>query len=427
MERIIHPLRRLKGDIAVPGDKSISHRALILGSLSQGKTEILHLSPGQDVASTRKCLMDLGIRIHEKQRSVVVEGAGLRGFREPDGMLDAGNSGTTLRLLCGILSAQPFSSVITGDASLRSRPMARILTPLEAMGARISAEAGNRAPLSIKGTSLSPVDYRSPVASAQVKSCVLLAGLYADGITSITEPSLSRDHTERMLPVFGVPVERNGLTVSVRGPAAPCSASVDVPGDLSSAAFFMAAAALLPDSEITIRNVGMNPTRTGILTVLRKMGCGIEERNKRTQGGEPRADIHVRGGALKGAELYGDLIPSVIDEIPVLAVAAAGAEGTTVIRDAAELRVKETDRIKAVADNLVAMGARVEMLQDGLIIKGPQKLHGAVLSSFGDHRIAMAFTVAGLAADGPTKIMDSGCVDISFPGFFDLLGGLSDA
>ncbi|MBN1892919.1 3-phosphoshikimate 1-carboxyvinyltransferase, partial [bacterium] len=420
MDRIIRPVRKLTGETAVPGDKSISHRALILGALSRGKTEIFHLSPGQDVACTRQCLRDLGIAVEDRQGKVLVEGYGLHGFQKPGKILYAGNSGTTLRLLSGILSAQPFSSVLTGDESLRSRPMARILEPLSAMGARISAAAGKRAPLSIEGTTLQPVDYQSPVASAQVKSCVLLAGLYADGVTSVTEPSLSRDHTERMLPVFGVPVQRTGLTVSVKGPSILKNASIDIPGDLSSAAFLMTAAALLPDSEIVIRNAGVNPTRTGILTVLKAMGCRIEAMNGRTDGGEPRADLHVRGGALKAVEISGGLIPSVIDEIPVLAVAAAAAEGTTVIRNASELRVKETDRIKAVADNLAAMGAGVQMLPDGLIINGPRKLHGAKLPSFGDHRIAMAFAVAGLAADSPTTIQDAGCVDISFPGFFDL-------
>lgn len=426
MDRIVRPAERIKGTLTLPGDKSISHRALLLGALAEGTTEITNLSPGQDVQSTSHCLSQLGVKITTKDNKTVVQGRGLYGFQYSDAPLDAGNSGTTMRLLSGILAAQSFPSIITGDASLRVRPMARIIEPLQRMGAKIESEPGGLAPLRIQGCrQLRPIAYASPVASAQVKSCVLLAGLFSAGKTSVKEPSLSRDHTERMLPCFGVPLQSEGLEVGLTGPVQPKAASVDVPGDISSAAFFMVAAALLKGSEVVLTHTGTNPTRTGILRVLDAMGCSIAMNHLRIQNGEPRADVIVRGSRLRKTDIHGSMIPQVIDEIPILAVAATRAEGETTIRNARELRMKETDRIRAIVQNLRAMGAHVEELEDGLVIPGSQTLKGAVVSGFGDHRIAMAFAVAGLLANSETTIRDAECVDISFPGFFQILEGLA--
>jgi 3-phosphoshikimate 1-carboxyvinyltransferase len=425
MTRIIHPVKRLKGSIQVPGDKSISHRALLLGALAEGTTSISNLSSGKDVASTVTCLNSLGIPIEIRDDSVFICGAGVRGFLPPGGVLDAGNSGTTIRLLSGILAAQSFTSSITGDASLRRRPMERIVSPLRKMGALIETSAEGTAPLTIHGASLKGTACILPVASAQIKSCVILAGLCARGTTRVTEPALSRDHTERMLPEFGVVVERNGLTVGVQGPAQLKPCEIDVPGDLSSAAFFIAAASIVPDSELIIENVGTNPTRSGIIDVLKKAGGDILETNLRIIHGEPRADLRVRTGSLRGIEISGSWIPQIIDEIPVLAVLATQAEGLTVVRDAKELRIKETDRIAAIADNLAAMGVVIDVLEDGFALRGPQKLKAAEIDSRNDHRISMAFSVAGLVADGDTAILDPECVDISYPSFYSTLQRVS--
>jgi 3-phosphoshikimate 1-carboxyvinyltransferase len=424
MKQTIRPAASLSGNLTIPGDKSISHRALIFGAIAEGETVIANIMPGKDVKSTRKCLKQLGTVIHDDQDILRVEGMGLRGFHAPLQVLDAGNSGTTMRLLSGILSAQPFISKITGDESLSKRPMNRIITPLEKMGAKIEAQPGGTAPLTIHGRDLNPVHYHSPVASAQVKSCVLLAGLHTRGITSVTEPVLSRDHTERMLGAFGVPVTRNGLTVSVEGPARLKGTRILVPGDISAAAFFMVAASLVPGSKLLIRNVGLNPTRSGILTVLESMGCHIEKKNPHPIGDEPVSDILIQSQRLKGTDLGGDLIPRLIDEIPVIAVAALFAEGVTRVHDARELRVKETDRIAALEKNIRLMGGEISTFDDGFTISGPQKLHGAELDSFGDHRIAMAFAVAGLLSGGETTILNAECAEISHPGFFEDLRGL---
>lgn len=415
----------LKGSIAVPGDKSISHRCIMFGSIADGITEVRNFLQGADCLATIRCFRSLGIEIEETDSTVTVHGKGLHGLSAPDRILDVGNSGTTTRLLSGILSGQPFESRISGDESLNSRPMKRIMDPLTQMGARISSIPGNGyAPLHIAPSSLHGIHYDSPVASAQVKSCILLAGLYADGETSVTEPSLSRNHTELMLREFGADIRTTHALDSTKATASirPCSGlygqKITVPGDISSAAYFIAAGLIVPDSEILIENVGINPTRAGILKVCEDMGGNITLLNERTEGGEKIADILVKTSSLHGITIEGDIIPTLIDEIPVIAVMAAVAEGTTVIKDASELKVKETDRIETVTDNLKAMGCNVTPTADGMIITGG-KLKGASIHTLLDHRIAMAFSIAALVAEGNTKILDSKCVDVSYPTFYD--------
>lgn len=433
MEQVISPTRRIGGEILVPGDKSISHRALMLAALAQGESIVHNLAPGEDVRSTARCLRALGVKISLKaahkgagRPMAVVAGVGFRGLRPSEGPLDAGNSGTTLRLLGGILAGQPFESVLTGDESLSRRPMNRIVEPLRRMGAQVESCEGH-APLRIQGPSegrLRAISYELPVPSAQVKSCVLLAGLYAEGSTTVIEPVPTRDHTERLLARLGVPIECCENTITLVGPVTrelePFE--VRVPGDLSSAAFFIAAATLLPGSELLLRDVGVNPTRTGFLDVLRRMGARIKLLNEHEEGGEPVADLLVRGTSrLQAIKLDGSELSRLIDEVPLLAVVATQAEGTTVVRGAQELRVKETDRLRAVALNLRRLGAHVEELPDGFILEGPQRLRGAQLESFGDHRIAMAFAVAGLVAEGETTIEGAEWAGISYPGFFAAL------
>lgn len=416
----------LKGTITVPGDKSISHRCIMFGSIASGTTEVEHFLTGADCLATIQCFRKLGIDIEEKNGAVTIHGKGLHGLSAPHDILDVGNSGTTTRLLSGILAGQPFDSKLSGDESLNSRPMKRIMEPLTQMGANISSILRNNcAPLYITPGNLHGIHYESPVASAQVKSCILLAGLYADGETSVTEPSLSRNHTELMLKEFGADITSTHALDSSRATAAirPCKElygqHIIVPGDISSAAYFIAAGLLVPDSEILIQNVGINPTRAGLLKVCEDMGGDITLLNERTQGGEPIADILVRTSHLHGTTVEGDIIPALIDEIPVIAVMAAAAEGTTIIRDAAELKVKETDRIETVTDNLAAMGCDVTPTDDGMVIRGGRPLKGAVIHTLLDHRIAMAFSIAALIADGNTKILDSKCVDVSYPEFYD--------
>ena len=415
----------LKGSVTVPGDKSISHRCIMFGSIADGITEVRNFLQGADCLATIRCFRSLGIEIEETDSTVTVHGKGLHGLSAPDGILDVGNSGTTTRLLSGILAGQPFESRLSGDESLNSRPMKRIMDPLTQMGARISSIPGNGcAPLHIAPSSLHGIHYDSPVASAQVKSCILLAGLYADGETSVTEPSLSRNHTELMLREFGADIRTTHALDSTRATASirPCSGlygqKITVPGDISSAAYFIAAGLIVPDSEILIENVGINPTRAGILKVCEDMGGNITLLNERTEGGEKIADILVKTSSLHGITIEGDIIPALIDEIPVIAVMAAVAEGTTVIKDASELKVKETDRIETVTDNLKAMGCNVTPTADGMIITGG-KLKGASIHTLLDHRIAMAFSIAALVAEGNTKILDSKCVDVSYPTFYD--------
>ena len=415
----------LKGKVTVPGDKSISHRCIMFGSIADGTTEVHNFLRGADCLATIRCFRTLGINIEEQDSSVIVHGRGLHGLSAPNDILDAGNSGTTTRLLSGILAGQPFESKLSGDESLNSRPMKRIIDPLTQMGANISSILRNGcAPLYITPGSLHGIHYDSPVASAQVKSCLLLAGLYAEGETSVTEPSLSRNHTELMLKEFGADIRTTHALDSTKATASirPCKElygqKITVPGDISSAAYFIAAGMIVPDSEILIENVGINPTRAGILKVCEDMGGDITLLNERTEGGEKIADILVRTSRLHGITIEGDIIPTLIDEIPVIAVMAAVAEGTTIIKDAAELKVKETDRIETITDNLKAMGCNVTPTEDGMIITG-RSLKGASIHTLLDHRIAMAFSIAALVADGNTKILDSKCVDVSYPTFYD--------
>lgn len=416
--------RGLNGEVKVPGDKSISHRALMFGAISTGITEIEGLSPGRDCFSTVKCLRNLGadISLNRKGTGVVIRGAGLRGLKRPHGTLWAGNSGTTIRLLAGILAGQHFEVILDGDESLRRRPMDRIAIPLSNMGARVSGRGPSQLlPLYIKGGSLSPVEYNLPVASAQVKSCIILASLYARGASSIIEPVPTRNHTELMLKYFGGSIDVEGNRITVYPGSKLEGRSIKVPGDISSAAFIMVAASIVPQSRAVIRDVGINPTRTGIIEVLREMGANIEITNQRAFGMEPVADIQVEYAPLKGVVVRGDKIPRLIDEIPVLAVAASTARGTTIIRDARELRVKESDRIKALATQLGRMGAKVVELEDGMIIEGIEELKGGEVDSSGDHRIAMALAVAGMVSRYETRVKGFEWVDVSYPEFVPAL------
>lgn len=416
----------LRGELTVPGDKSISHRAVMFGSLAQGTTKITHFLEGADCLSTISCFRKMGIDIERNASEILVHGKGLHGLSAPSETLDVGNSGTTTRLISGILAGQSFTSELNGDASIQSRPMKRIMTPLLSMGADIVSLRGNGcAPLRITGKPLHAAHYQSPVASAQVKSCVLLAGMYADGITSVTEPVLSRNHTEIMLNYFGANVTSQGTTASIEPEPVLNGREIKVPGDISSAAYFIAAALLVPGSELLIKNVGTNPTRAGILEVCRAMGADITYLNENCDSGEPTADLLVRTSALHGTTVEGAIIPTLIDEIPMIAVMAAFAEGTTIIRDAAELKVKETDRIKTTTEGLLAMGVDVTPTDDGMIIRGGNPVHGGQINSYLDHRIAMAFSIAALAAEGNTEIQDGQCVDVSYPSFFTELHSLS--
>lgn len=421
----------LKGKITVPGDKSISHRCIMFGSIAKGTTEIRNFLNGADCRATIDCFRKLGVEIEEKNNVILVHGNGMYGLHAPGNILNVRNSGTTTRLISGILAGQPFDSKLSGDASLNSRPMKRIMEPLTQMGANITSILRNNcAPLYIAPGQLHGIHYISPVASAQVKSCILLAGLYAEGETSVTEPSLSRNHTELMLREFGADVRSTHAPDGTQATAAirPCKElykqKITVPGDISSAAYFIAAGLIVPDSEILIQNVGVNPTRAGLLKVCKDMGGDITLLHERTESGEPIADILVRTSRLHGITIAGDLIPTLIDEIPVIAVMAAMAEGTTIIKDAAELKVKETDRIETITDNLTAMGVNVTPTGDGMIITGGNPLHGANIHTLLDHRIAMAFSIAALVADGTTKIIDSQCVDVSYPAFYDTFEAL---
>ena len=428
MGRVIRPIARIRGEVRVPGDKSISHRALMLAAIAQGDSLIHGLAASRDVASTAHCLRRLGASIEDKgPRRTRVAGHGRFGFEQPTRPLDAGNSGTTIRLLSGLLAGQPFPSTITGDASLRRRPMDRIIEPLQQMGIRVDSDDG-RAPLTIHGGEPHGVRYELPVASAQAKSCLLLAGLYTDDETAVVEPEPTRDHTERMLGAMGADLHHEADSITLRGCRELSPMELSVPGDLSSAAFLMAAALLVEDGELTLRHVGINSTRTGILDVLRAMGAEVEILEERADGNEPIADLGVTSArTLTAIEIGGDLIPRLVDELPLLAVLATQAEGTTTIRDAGELRHKETDRIHAVAVNLRRMGIALAERDDGLVVDGPQRLMGAQVESFGDHRIAMAFAIAGLIADGPTTIEGADWADVSFPGFYETLHRVAPA
>ncbi len=420
--KIIQPL---KGELSIPGDKSISHRAVILGALAKGTTEITHFLQGEDCLSTISCFKKMGIEIENDSQIIRIHGKGLDGLRAPGEILNCNNSGTTTRLLSGILCGQSFESSITGDASIQKRPMKRIIEPLTQMGAKIKSLNGNGcAPLSIKGSRLKGIHYHSPIASAQVKSAILLAGLYAEGETSVTEPNVSRNHSEIMLSSLGANLRVTDTTVTISPRPALEAGKIEVPGDISSAAYWIAAGLLVPGSELLLKNVGINPTRDGILKIAEKMGATIQRLSEKTVCGEKTADLLIRYSPLKGTVIEGDVIPTLIDEIPILAVMAAFAEGTTVIRDATELKVKESDRIQVIADNLSAMGCHIETTEDGMIITGGHSLKGAVIDPHGDHRIAMSFAVASLMAEGKTTILNKECASVSYPGFYEELSRL---
>ncbi len=423
----IHQVSSLKGEITVPGDKSISHRGIMFGSISSGITELQGFLDGADCRSTISCFRSMGIDIQHNGSTVTIHGKGLYGLKEPSDTLDVGNSGTTTRLISGILSGQNFTSHLNGDASIQKRPMRRIMEPLSLMGADISSDKGNDcAPLTIKGKELHPISYTSKVASAQVKSAILLAGLYADGETSVTEPVLSRNHSELMLSGFGAKVTSHDTTASILGHPQLYGQKIMIPGDISSAAYFIAAGLICQNADLLIRNVNTNPTRAGILKVVQQMGGNMTLENRRLVSGEEVCDIHVCTSDLKGTVIEGDLIPTLIDELPIIAVMAACAQGTTIIRDAQELKVKESDRIASVTQNLTAMGASVEPTDDGMIIHGGNILHGADIKTYADHRIAMAFSIAGLVAEGETTFDDPHCIAISYPAFFDTLSQICD-
>lgn len=427
----VSPVNRLSGELRLPGDKSISHRAAMLSSLARGDSLLENFSSAQDCAATLDCLQALGVRVVRHGSTVVVKGTGPAGLQQPGQRLDAQNSGTTMRLLAGILAGQPFEATITGDDSLRARPMLRVAEPLRLMGAKVEMAAQCCAPLRIIGRRpLQAIRYQLPIASAQIKSAVLLAGLSADGITTVEEPTQTRDHTERMLQEFGVPVERNGNTLSVQGGAMLESRNLFIPGDISSAAFFVAAAIALPGSDLFIRDVGLNPTRTGFLAALRAMGADINVSDERLEGGEPVGTLRVRGGARKESrtlEVSGATVSNLIDELPLLGFVAASIGCEMKLRDAKELRVKESDRIAATVANLSRLGARIDEHADGWHLHGGGKLHGARLSSFGDHRIAMACAVAALVAAGPSKIEGArNSVAVSLPEFWTLLDSVAE-
>ena len=414
---------KIRDEIQVAPDKSISHRALMISAIAEGTSKIKNFLNADDCISTMNCLKKLGVEISNKKDEVIVKGNGLK-LKESKEILDAGNSGTTVRLLSGILAGQEFLTRITGDESLSQRPMKRIVEPLEKMGACVKTNNGCL-PIEIKGGNLNLIHYESKISSAQLKSCVLLAGLYADNITGFTEPEKSRDHTERMLKNFGAEVFVNGNTVSVRGKAKLRATDVFVPGDISSAAFFIIAAAIVKNSKLKIKNVGINSTRMGIVDVLRRMGSHLSIENKIEAGNEPMGDIIIESTDLKATEIKKEEIPFLIDEIPIIAVAATQANGITRITGAKELRVKECDRLRAISSELTKMGADITELEDGLIIKGPVKLNGAKVDSFKDHRIAMSLAIASLVAEGSTEIIDKECVNISFPNFWNIFGKMT--
>jgi 3-phosphoshikimate 1-carboxyvinyltransferase len=426
-KRTIHPAKQLTGGVEPPGDKSISHRYAMIAAIAEGASELRHFAAAADCRSTLDCMKSLGAEVKIDKETVRITGRGLRGLKATRRALDAGNSGTTMRLLAGILAGQEFASQLTGDASLQKRPMKRVVGPLRQMGADIRARDDNFAPLEIRGGRLHAIDFQMLMASAQVKSAVLLAGLFAEGETVVTEPARTRDHTELALEEFGAPIEKIGKTIRIQGLAAGNGSVklqaryLDVPGDLSSAVFFIAAASLFPDSNLLIHNVGLNPTRTAILDVFASMGASLQMLSVRSAHGEIVGDLAVKRASLKGGVIAGDQIPLVIDELPMLAALGPYTEQGIEIRDAAELRVKESDRIAALAENLRRMGARVEERPDGLRVEGRAagKLRGAEIEPYGDHRIAMAFAIAALGANGPTVIRDANCAGVSYPKFFD--------
>lgn len=412
--------RPLTGELTVPGDKSIGHRAVIFSAVARGRSRVLNLCAGEDNLRTVHAFKDLGVAIRQEREGLHIEGKGWDGLHAPGGMIDCGNSGTTMRLLSGVLAGRPFTATLDGDPSLRRRPMQRIIDPLGRMGARISSRNGKGlAPLEIHGANLRGIRYASPVASAQVKSAIILAGLQAEGTTVFEEPQRTRDHTEIMARAFGADLTVKGNTVTLAGRQELSARDLRVPGDLSSAAFFVVAAAVVPGSDLIVRDMGCNPTRSGVLDVLGRMGARIEILSPREEGGEPVADLRVRGGRLNGVDIGPEMVARTIDEYPILAVAAALAQGVTTISGARELRNKESDRIATMASELRKLGVEVEEREDGMTIVGQERLKGAAVNTYGDHRVAMALAVAGLRADGGVGIDDSACADVSFPGFFE--------
>ena len=426
MEWTIKPVSKILGKITVPADKSITHRAIIFSAIAEGRSVIENYLSADDCMRTVNAFQNLGVRIDKTDKALSIHGAGLEGLKPYAGTIDAGNSGTTARLLSGLLAAQGFISKISGDESLSKRPMKRIIEPLERMGARIIAREDNFLPLEIRGTDcIKPINFVSPVASAQVKSCIILAALKAQGETTIDEPYRSRDHTELMLKARGVNLSVNGTKITVRGPAKIKPMNMRVPADISSAAFFLVAGCLCGNSSVEVPNVSVNPTRNGVIEILIKMGAKLNIGAIKDISGEPVVSISAKSSSLKAFTINGEMVPHLIDEIPVLVLAATQAEGTSVISGAEELRVKESDRLKAITSELTKMGAKIEEKKDGLVIHGPTKLKGAVLESYGDHRIAMTLAVAGLIAEGETKIRNVECVETSFPGFDKLMKSVS--
>jgi 3-phosphoshikimate 1-carboxyvinyltransferase len=426
MQEKIIPVSRLHGAVRLPGDKSISHRYAMLAAVAEGTSRIQNYATGADCRSTLTCLEALGAGVRMEDGEVVVDGCGLNGLAEPEGMLDAGNSGSTLRMLSGLLAGQPFLSRISGDESLARRPMQRIMLPLREMGAHIEAREGRFPPIEIRGGGLRSVDYSLPVASAQVKTCILFAGLYAEGRTTVREPVATRDHTEIALREFGADVDKRGRSVAIQGRLLLTAQQLWVPCDLSSAAFFLVAALIVPNSEVLIHGVGLNPTRSALLDFLISMGADIRVENLTQHHGEPAGDIRVRHSPVRGGVIEKAMAAALIDEIPALAVLGATSEEGLRVRDAAELRVKETDRIATVAENLKRMGVSVEVFDDGFFVPGKQRFQAAALDSFGDHRIAMAFAVAALRADGECTIQNAQAACVSFPEFFDILHQLTE-
>jgi 3-phosphoshikimate 1-carboxyvinyltransferase len=413
---------RLEGILTVPGDKSISHRAVMFGAIAKGKTTVTGFLPGEDCLSTIDCFRKLGVDIQVDGTNVEINSPGMEGWQEPKEVLYTGNSGTTTRLMLGILAGTNFHSVMTGDASIGKRPMGRVTKPLKQMGALINGrEGGQYTPLAIQGTKLKAIDYTMPVASAQVKSAILLAGLQAEGTTIVREKEVSRDHTERMLKQFGANIEVKDGVISIEGGQQLKGTHIDVPGDISSAAFFLVAGAIVPNSEVILKNVGINPTRAGIIEVMQQMGADLTIAQEKSDAAEPTATLTVRTSHLKGTTIEGEIIPRLIDEIPIIALLATQAEGTTIIRNAEELRVKETDRIEAVVTELKKLGADITATEDGMIINGPTSLKGAKLSTYGDHRIGMMAAIASLITESPVEIDDADCIAISYPTFFEHL------
>ncbi|RBW70272.1 3-phosphoshikimate 1-carboxyvinyltransferase [Bacillus taeanensis] len=428
LTRMLSPLQKpLKGELKVPGDKSISHRAVMFGAIAEGTTTVSGFLEGQDCLSTIACFKKLGITIERKNDEVKIEGKGFNGLQEPTEILDVGNSGTTTRLMMGILASSPFHSVVIGDESIARRPMDRVTNPLREMGAHIDGrENGRLTPISVRGGKTHAIDYISPVASAQVKSSILLAGLQSEGTTSVTEPHISRDHTERMLESFGVSLTREGTKVSLEGGQSLKGTHIQVPADISSAAFFLAAAAITPGSDVLLKDVGINPTRTGIIDVLLEMGADLSVENERSFNQEPVADLRIKHSNLKGIEIGGEIIPRLIDEIPIIALLATQAEGKMVIKDAEELKVKETNRIDAVVEQLQKIGASIEGTDDGMVIHGKSTLHGAEVDSLGDHRIGMTLAVASCIANGEIRLKREEAIAVSYPSFFEDLALLQN-